>query len=886
MKQAAREYRQVYPEAAQRIELDTYVDDFLSGATNVQHAMTLKTQVNEILESAGFHLRKWTTNCPELLQGVPADDQLPVEVKLADQPNVVKALGIQWTPMEDTFSYNVKLNPNNVNTKRQLLSDSAKLFDPFGWLSPVTIKIKILFQQLWLSELSWDDRLPPVVEQSWIEIKETLHQVEEIRINRFVPNNNGRIELHGFCDASELAYAAVVYVRGRNEAGNITVNLLAAKTRVGGDKTYVSTPIKQVSLPRLELNAAALLSSLMESIIQALKHLNVDPWAYTDSSIVLQWLSAHPRKWKTYVANRTSAILDVLPRDRWNHVASEKNPADCASRGLLPSELVTHQLWWHGPNELKHEEQWMQSPLETIDDEQLLETRLLKVFQGTTTVIRTNYDIENGLLERRSNYTFIVRTLAYVNKFLLALKKDNDNLESELSPNEIYDAKAQLARAAQYASFRQELELLQKGKELPAKNKLSTLHPFLDSQGTMRVGGRLQNSSYPYDVKHPIVLPANHKVTELMLRDIHLRNLHAGPTLLTATVNQGYWIVGLQTAVRRIVQGCTRCVRLKGKTATQLMGSLPVPRVMGTRAFTHVGVDYAGPLKVHASCVRGVKTTKGYIVIFVCMATKAVHLEVASDLSTNMFIWALKRFISRRGYPNEIWSDCGTNFVGTDRWLNEIQVAQQTHNVAVNRFLSNCGIKWVFNPPSAPHRGGIWEAAVKSAKKHLVAVLGSEAATYEQLSTVLAQVEACLNSRPLCPLSTNPDNYDALTPGHFLVGQPLNLIPEPDVRHISVNRLDKWQLLHKHTTNIWNRWRDEYVANLQPRTKWRTTKANVREDQLVLVKNDNVPPAQWELARIVRLHPDPSGVIRTVTLRRGQAEYSRPIQKICVLPTD
>ncbi|XP_062714016.1 uncharacterized protein LOC134290827 [Aedes albopictus] len=840
MKQSGREYKEVYPEAALRIELDTYVDDFLSGAKDVQKARDLKQQVVEILESAGFHLRKWTTNCPELLQDAAQDEQEPVDVKLAEQPNAVKALGIRWLPKEDTFSFKVSLNVNSVNTKRQLLSDSCKLFDPFGWLAPVTVKVKIIFQQLWLSELSWDDPLPPAVESAWIEVKETLQQVEQVHLPRFAPNYNGKIELHGFSDASELAYAAVVYARGRNDSGDIVVNLLAAKTRVA--------PIKQVSLPRLELNAAALLSTLMESVMQAFSHLEVEPWAYTDSSIVLQWLSAHPRKWKTYVANRTSAILEVLPRDRWNHVRSEDNPADCASRGLTPGELVTHPLWWCGPDELKSEtEHWKRVPVEQVDDEELLELRRLKVLHTAIPIIRTNYDIETSLLERRSNYTLIVRTLAYVNRFLLALKADNENLNLGLSPNEIYDAKMQLARAAQYAAYKPELELLQKGNELPPKHKLSALHPFLDSQGTMRVGGRLQNSAYPYDVKHPVILPANHKVTELLLRDIHLRNLHAGPSLLAVTVNQQFWVVGLQTAVRLTAQGCTRCVRLKGKTASQLMGSLPVPRVTSTRAFTHVGVDYAGPLKVHASCVRGVKTTKGYIVVFVCMATKAVHLEVASDLSTNTFICALKRFISRRSHPNEIWSDCGTNFVGTDNWLKEIQGARQTHNEAAGRFLSNLGIKWMFNPPSAPHRGGIWEAAVKSAKKHLVAVLGSEAATYEDFSTVLAQVEACLNSRPLCPLSTNPDSYEALTPGHFLVGQPINLIPEPDVRHIPMNRLDKWQLLHKHTTEIWKRWRDEYVSSLQPRSKWRTTEANVEKDQLVLVKNDNVPPAQWEL---------------------------------------
>ncbi|XP_065075161.1 uncharacterized protein LOC135698941 [Ochlerotatus camptorhynchus] len=671
----------------ERIELDTYVDNFLSGAQNVEHARKLKEKVVEILESAGFHLRKWTTNCSELLQEAPEDDQTPV-----------KALGIQWLPKEDTFSFKVSLNPNSVNTKRQLLSDSCKLFDPnFA---------------------------------AWFEIKETLHQVEQIRIPRFAPNYNGKIELHGFADASELAYVAVVYARGRNEVGDIVVNLLVAKTRVA--------PIKQVSLTRLELNAAALLSTLMESTMQALSHLEVDLWAHTDSSIVLQWSSTHPRKWKSYVANRTSAILEVLPRDRWNHVRSENNPADCASRGLTPSELVTHPLWWHGPGELKTEaDHWKQVPVETTEDEEVLKSRQVKVLHAAALAIRTNYDIENGLLERRSNYTLIVRTLAYVNRFLLAVKAEDANLEPGLSLNEIYDAKAQLTRAAQYASYKQELELLQKGKDLPAKHKLSTFTPSWIAKERWE--------------------------WEDVLDTRTCRNLHAGPTLLTATVNQQYWVLGLQTAVRLTVQGCTRCVRLKGKTVSQPMGSLPVPRMMGTRAFTHVGVDYAGPLKVHASCVRGVKMTKAYIVVFVCMATSKC---TASDLSTNMFICALKLFISRRSHPNEI-----------------------------------CATLWWY-----------LGAVVKSGKKHLMAVLCSEAATFEKHSTILAQVEACLNSRPLCPLSSNPDSYEALTPGHFLVGQPMNLIPEPDVRHIPMNRLDKWQLLHKHTAEIWRRWRD--------RNKW------------------------------------------------------------------
>ncbi|XP_058457002.1 uncharacterized protein LOC131434351 [Malaya genurostris] len=288
MKQAARNYESVYPEAAEIIKLDTYVDDLLSGARDVHEAKRLIGQITEIMNSAGFNLRKSTTNVPELFETLAVDEQLPVDVKWTDQPNTVKALGIQWQPKEAAFSFKVCLPLESVNTKRQLLSDSSKLFDPFGWLAPVIIRIKILFQQLWLSDISWDDPLLPAIEAAWTDIKGQLRLVELIRVPRFASNYNGKMELHGFSDASEVAYGAVVYTRARDAEGNIVVNLLAAKTRVA--------PIKQVSLPRLELNAAVLLAELMERISIALSHLEVEMWAWTDSSIVLQWLSAHPRK--------------------------------------------------------------------------------------------------------------------------------------------------------------------------------------------------------------------------------------------------------------------------------------------------------------------------------------------------------------------------------------------------------------------------------------------------------------------------------------------------------------------------------------------------------------------------------------------------------------
>ncbi|XP_038120879.1 uncharacterized protein LOC119770308 [Culex quinquefasciatus] len=279
MRAAAKAYDDVYPQAVERIKRDFYVDDFLSGADDTNEATCLKQQVVEILSSAGFELRKWTSNNQELLQEQLTDKSAPVLMKFSEQGEAVKALGIQWFPTEDVYGFKVNLpDISFIFTKRQMISDSSKQFDPFGWLAPVLVKIKILYQQLWLFDVNWDDSLPPAVKAEWQEVRSTLHLLENMRIPRYLSPFRGRIQLHGFSDASEQAYAAVVYARSVDANGNISVVLIAAKSRVA--------PIKQVSLPRLELCGAWLLALLMERITEALSHLAIEHWAWTHSTIV------------------------------------------------------------------------------------------------------------------------------------------------------------------------------------------------------------------------------------------------------------------------------------------------------------------------------------------------------------------------------------------------------------------------------------------------------------------------------------------------------------------------------------------------------------------------------------------------------------------------
>ncbi|XP_055542986.1 uncharacterized protein LOC129728564 [Wyeomyia smithii] len=623
LKKAAEVFEKKYPEAAERIREHTYVDDLTSGADTDEEAIELIKQINEILHHAGFILRKWSSNSTTVSSSLSDVNVNAKPIKFPDERNSVKALGTHWLPEADVFTFKINLQVDGPNTKHQLLSDTARLFDPFGWFAPVIIRAKILYQQCWLYDLNWHDALPPCIGDAWEQMKQNLSQLEQVKIPRWMANFKSQIELHGFSDASEEAYAAVVYLRRVSENGQIRVSLIAAKTKVA--------PVKQVTIPRLELNAAELLARLMKRIAGPLGRFQIQQFAWTDSTIVLQWLSNHPRKWNTYVANRVSTILDILPRRHWEHVSSHENPADCASRGINPSELINHPLWWTGPPWLVEDSStWKHNVIEEEFNDDMLEVR--KRFQSLNILVAlpsTNYVIERQILDRKSTLNAACRQLAFVKRFIANMKAPRVQKPKQngmITPSELHEARIQFARLAQCDIYEKEINCLVNGREVSVKSKISDMYPFLDNDGTMRVGGRLQHSSRPFRIKHPVIVPKEHRFTKLLVEELHVQNCHAGPSLLTATINQYYYIKGCQDVVKQTVRNCVKCCRLKAKTAQQLMGSLPAARVTACRPFAHVGVDYAGPILVRSSNTRGERSMKGYIVVFICLSTKAVHL--------------------------------------------------------------------------------------------------------------------------------------------------------------------------------------------------------------------------------------------------------------------
>jgi len=213
---------------------------------------------------------------------------------------------------------------------------------------------------------------------------------------------------------------------------------------------------------------------------------------------------------------------------------------------------------------------------------------------------------------------------------------------------------------------------------------------------------------------------------------------------------------------------------------------------------------------------RGHRAYKVFVAVFICFSTRAVHLKAVSDYTAEAFLASFRRFVSRRGLCREIYSDCGTNFVGADRQLRELFRSARQDCRRIVAWLTTEGVRWRFNPPAAPHFGGLWKAAVKGVKHHLRRVIGKTTLTFEEMTTLLAEVEACLNSKPLRALSDDPDDLDALTPGHFLIGAPLNAVPEASLLDVSPNQLGRWRLLQQMRDHLWQRWSKEYLRKLTP----------------------------------------------------------------------
>lgn len=869
-----------FPLASRMLRHQTFVDDILGGCNQISELPILYDQLNTVLNSAGFNLHKCGSNSPHFLETLSVQGGSVVNFGSHDSPN--KVLGLRWNSTVDCLQISLpRISLEGIPTKRKILSILAQCFDPLGFLAPIIIKGKCLIQKLWSLKLDWDTEISEeLILKEWKSFTENLYSLSHLRIPRCLFDNKPKesVELHVFSDASSTAFAACGYIRTIYNDGTISSHLLVSKSRVA--------PLKVVSIPRLELSAMLLAANLVKALLTILQPVmevhEVHLWS--DSEVALYWINSHSSRWSVFVANRVAKIQELTSNCCWHHVRSKQNPADLPSRGMKPQGLLNSDLWWYGPDflmdrNIDYSQFRINLTIDSLPEEKKVSLIVAPVAEN----------FWQQLFDRVSIFSRLQRIVAYILRFAHNVANDSrtERLKGSLSPLELEKSTKLIAKKLQQQGFSREMHELR--QNIPLSNKhLRSLNPILSEDGLIRVGGRLENAEVPYNQKHPILLPARNRIVSLLLSQMHIRLGHAGAQTTLSNVRLQYWPLNGLREVKRIIHNCIICFRFRAQPMTQIMADLPSERVVISRPFQKVSIDYGGYFLLKSSHLKKAPLVKAYIAIFICMATRAIHIELVTSLSSDAFIMTLKRFIARRGNPSVIVSDNATNFWGARNQLRELHqfFLKETTQISIKEFCAKNFIEFKFIPPRAPHWGGLHEAAIKSAKYHIYRLVGKNNFTFEVFYTILTEIEAVLNSRPLTEMSNDPNDFQCLTPGHFLIGTNLTAYPEQNVTMIAKNRLSLYQTITQIRQSFWKLWSISYLNQLQNRPKWLVRSKNLEVDSLVLLKEDQTPPLCWPLARVVETYPGKDGCVRSAKVRTQHGLFVRPIRKLCPLPME
>ncbi|XP_063981078.1 uncharacterized protein LOC135164551 [Diachasmimorpha longicaudata] len=849
MQQLARDEAEHFQRASKLLLRDFYVDNFISGADSLDDLLTIRDEMMALLARGGFKIRQWASNHSAVLNSIHKKFfDLDCLVRT---DSIQKTLGIIWDAESDVLRYTIaQVNPNVSATKRKLLSELSKIFDPLGLLGPITLLVKTLIQDCWKAKITWDESLPQDIHSKWRSLASQLPRFQDVVFSRqiLIPNAVS-IELHGFCDLSINGYGACLCIKSQDSQGTVVIRLICSKSRVA--------PLKGVTIPRLELCAASVLKRLYVETRAQIEFSIDQVYLWSDSTIVLCWLKKASHLLRTFEANRVADIQTLGDEVIWKHIRSEDNAADALSRGQMPSEFLKNALWTTGPEWLLHNPtQWPNSIIPS-------NLQVLALKKGIFLLAEASPE---AIYARFSNFERLTRVIACI----LRWKKSEIPRSNSFSIDELQEAEYRILAMVQRERFSNELRKLaatHDSSESVRPRRTGTpfdqLHPFIDDKGILRVGGRLTQSELPFNRKHPILLPSKHLVIDMLIRRVHQSNYHAGIQTTLYVLRSKCWILNGKDQIRKIIHSCLECIRQRPKFAHAQMADLPKFRVNEAPAFAKTGVDFFGPIPIKEKKDLNRSFLKAYGCVFIYMV-----------------------FVSRRGVPEHMYSDNGTNFVGANRELNELYnlISSPDFEETVGAYATSKRIRWHFNPPLSPHFGGIWEAAGKSFKHHLKRVLKDHKLTYDQLNTLLIEIESILNSRPLCALSADPNDPIAITPAHLLIGRPFNQLPERSSSSVAVNRLSIYNFITKAKQDFWNKWHKEYLHELQTRHKWQDSTAELKVGAVVLLMDDLLTCARWSLDVITEVFPGSDGIARVATIRTTNGTFKRNITRLCMLP--
>ena len=850
-----------------------YVDDFVGGAANDDEAFEIYHKARHIMRVAGFNLRKWNTNSPMLKTKI--DNELKGAYNYEDAQSATE-LGLGWSTKSDELFVDmadiVKYVHSLIPTKRSLLKFSAKLFDPLGFLGPFTVRQKMLFQSLCCDKVNWDEQLEGEALQGWNRLPADLEASSRVRVPRCYFRKTQEVascQLHGFSDASQKAFAAAIYIRVEYEGGEPEVTLVTSKTRVA--------PIKKQSIPRLELLGATILARLMNTVKHSLDktklpcELNMYYW--TDSYTTLCWIRNN-HQWKQYVQHRVSEIHKLTDREQWRFCPGPVNLADLPSRGCSGEELVSNNNWWRGPEFLcQPQSSWPILPTSLSTNE--AEKELIKHPPALIHALTTNeanlltVNLE-GIIDitRYSSKIKLLRVTATVIKIAQFWMNENRAVQTwiPLEAVDLNKAEERWIQTIQQNRFSEELKILKSGR--PSSNRvINQLNLGLDDKGLIRCHGRINNAAIPEGSKTPLLLPTRHRFTELLIQSIHCQVFHNGIRETLNALRENYWIIRGREMVKQVLRRCVVCKKHQGPNLT-IAGSaeLPPERVANVPPFTNTAVDFAGPLYVKNS----EHINKTYVCLFTCATTRAIHLELTTSLGAPQFLQAFRRFVGRRGLPARMLSDNAKTFKAAAKEVKKLVHAEEVLQHCTNRQVS-----WEYIVERAPWWGGFWERMVRSVKVCLRKHLGRSLLTFEELRTILIEIEAVLNNRPLTYVYDDENGVSyPLTPSQLVYGRQLTMTV--DGRQTEI--VSTYQSLTKkaqHHNRLLNRfalqWGKEYLLGL--RERYQTSSAQgcnqtaLNNGDVVLLKNEGTARCLWKLAKVVELLQGRGGAVRAAKVQ-------------------
>lgn len=854
-----------YPLVARATVRNFYMDDYLGAFDDEKVARQVVADMHKVHLNASFELRGWASNEPSVVNSVA--DTRSSDTTCLGKSEIERTLGLMWNHKRDTLSFNVNLRntpPEVVRgeippTKRQVTSAVMSIFDPLGFVSPITVVGKALIQELWRSGIGWDDAVSPEHNEAWRSFISNLQCLKNLEVDRYVPATTSKEgELHTFVDASEKIYAAAVYFVSTNATNNRVARLVTGKARVA--------PLKPISIPRLELQAAVLGSRLADSVKRESDYTIKNCYYWSDSKTVLAWIKSDPRSYKSFVAHRLAEIENLSSPVDWRWVPSAENVADDATKGV-PTEFGADHRWFCGAKfivcdpETWPKEKPVAAPLPPSGEERVVKQVLVAHRQDSFLPDVARFSNYNKLLRA----TATVLLAAEVFKAKILKQKANTDVRND----QMKLAELLLARRSQHISFNEEIKRLEAGRPMQKNSTIRKIAVELKN-GILYLDSRLKDER-----KRLPVLHAKEELTKKIIHHMHATLNHGNHHTVMNELQQKFHIVGLRGALRFIANKCQWCRTYRGTPHKVPIGDLPIERLTSNQPpFTAAAVDYFGPMHV----TIGRRHEKRWGALYTCLTTRAVHVELAPSLSASSLILTLRRMMARRGTPTVLYSDNGTNMVGAER---EIAEAIKSSDAQMIEFTNSKTIMWKKIPPGAPNMGGAWEILVRSIKAALKVTLKEKFPPEEILHTLLLEAEHIVNSRPLTPVNPNLEE-EALTPNHFLIGRSNGIAPFGTFTDHQITP-KSWKSAQHMADRFWSRWLIEYKPTLKTRQSHHTPQDNIKIGDIVLIVDQTMPRGAWPRGIVTSVFPGPDGRIRVTEVRTTAGLMRRPASRLIVI---